>query len=153
MRHRPFVRVFWAIALLLFAGFLSCVHHHPLQPRVPAGKMEQAKSLKAPFGDTKTASPEIVAEGKKLFEGKGACFHCHGMTGKGDGPAASKLKPHPPRDFTDCKWHDSRTDGELYWILDHGSIGTGMVDFVPHQLTEAQAWKVVAYLRSFCTLK
>lgn len=140
-------------SLLLGGALLSCAQHrHPSEPRVPAGKMEQAKSLKAPFGDTRTASPEIVAEGKKFFEGKG-CLHCHGINGKGDGPAKSMLTLHPPRDFSDCKWHETRTDGELFWVLDHGVPGTGMVDHVPHQLNEAQAWKVIAYLRTFCTLR
>jgi mono/diheme cytochrome c family protein len=140
-------------SLLLSASFLSCTQHrHPTEPRVPASKIEQAKALKAPFGDAKGASPEVVAEGRKLFETK-ACIHCHGATGKGNGAAASKLSNHPPRDFTDCKWHDKRTDGELYWVLDHGVPGTGMVDQVPHHLSEAQAWKVVAYLRTLCSFK
>lgn len=140
-------------AFLFSLGILSCSQHrHPLEPRVPPDKLEQAKKLKAPFGDTRAASPEIVAEGKKLFEGKG-CLHCHGIKGKGDGPAKSLLVKHPPRDFSDCKWHEKRTDGELFWVLDHGVIGTGMVDQIPHQLNEEQAWKVIAYLRTLCTFQ
>jgi mono/diheme cytochrome c family protein len=114
--------------------------------------MAEAKALKAPFGDARSASPEIVAEGKRLFDSK-ACVHCHGPSGKGDGPAASKLTSHPPRDFSDCRWQEKRTDGELFWVLDHGVPGTGMVDQVPHHLSEAQAWKVVAYLRTLCSFK
>jgi mono/diheme cytochrome c family protein len=149
--HRILSLVF--ASFLLSAGLLSCAQHrHPTEPRVPANKIEQAKALKAPFGDTKAASLEVVAEGKKLFETK-ACVHCHGAGGKGDGAAKSKLRDHPPRDFTDCKWHEKRTDGELYWVLDHGVPGTGMVDQVPHQLSELQAWKVVAYLRTLCPFK
>ena len=143
---RPFL-------LFFFIGFtlVSCMpHRHPTEPRVAPEKLEQAKALKAPFGDTKSASTEVLTEGKRLFDSKG-CAHCHGVTGKGNGSAANKLTHHPPRDFSDCKWQDKRTDGELFWILDHGVPGTGMVDQVPHHLNEAQAWKVVAYLRTFCT--
>jgi mono/diheme cytochrome c family protein len=146
----------FCLATVLFAAtaFLSCVKHDLLSPRVPDHKMEEAKGLKAPFGDAKKASPDIVAEGKKLFEGKGSCFHCHGMSGRGDGPAASKFRQHPPGDFTSCQWHSTRTDGELFWVLDHGIPGTGMVDHVHDgHLKEIEAWKIVAYLRTLCEFK
>lgn len=146
----------FVVSLLLIAAvaLISCTKHHdPYSPRVPDHKMEEAKNLKAPFGDARKAPPDIVAEGKQLFEGRGACFHCHGTGGKGDGAAATKSRLHPPRDFTSCKWHDARTDGELFWVLDHGSPGTAMVDQVPHKLSEEQAWKVVAYLRTLCVFK
>jgi len=144
-----------SLAALLAAGTLSsCLHHDPLKPKVPADRMEEAKALKAPFGEAKSASPEVVAEGKRLFEGKGACTHCHGEGGKGDGPAGSKLYQHPPADFTNCKVHELRTDGELFWTMDHGVPGTAMVDMVHSgKLKEIEAWKIVAYLRSLCAYK
>lgn len=142
------------VLLAVPAAVLSCAPHDPLSPRVPPDKIEQARTWKAPFGDAKTASPDIVAEGKQLFEGKGSCYHCHGTGGKGDGPAADKLYHHPPSDFTSCKLHENRTDGELYWVLDHGSPGTAMVDQVHSgHLKEIEAWKIIAYLRSLCAFK
>nr|MBI3614170.1 cytochrome c [Nitrospirota bacterium] len=143
------------IFFLLFsaaAGLsLSCMQHDPLAPKVPVQNMEEAKALQAPFGATRNASPEIVADGKRLFEGKGACFHCHGEGGKGDGPAGTKLYQRPPADFTSCKLHELRTDGELFWTMDHGVPGTAMVDMVHSgKLNELEAWKIVAYLRSLC---
>lgn len=122
----------------------------PQEPRVPERKMEQAKSLKAPFGNARNAPSDIVAEGKRLFEGKGNCVVCHGASGRGDGPAARMQRPNPPRDFTDCAVQQARDDGELFWIIAHGSAGTGMPRFVPGMLTEEEAWKLVAYVRSFC---
>ena len=139
---------FFILSLILFG--LSCAERHPLQPRVPEHRMEEAKSWKPPFGDARTAQPEIVAEGKKLYEGKGSCALCHGITGKGDGPAAHMQRPHAPRDFTDCAFQKAREDGELFWIIKHGSPGTGMVPLVPGTLKEEEAWKLVAYLRTFC---
>ncbi|MEW6544310.1 MAG: cytochrome c [Nitrospirota bacterium] len=142
------------LAALIGTAVLACVHHDPLKPRVPADRLDEAKVLKAPFGDARKASPEIIAEGKKLFQGKGSCFHCHGMEGKGDGPAAGKLYPHPPRNFTSCQWHEARTDGELFWVIDHGVPGTGMVDHVHDgHLKEIEAWKIVAYLRTLCEFR
>lgn len=132
-------------------ALLSCIQHDPLKPRVPPGKIEEAKTWKAPFGDARHAPPDIVAAGKKLFEGKGACTHCHGEEGRGNGPAADKLYQHPPADFTNCRWQASRTDGELYWVLDHGVPGSAMVDMVHSgKLKESEAWQIIAYLRSFC---
>lgn len=156
MRFTVFPVIAFTLTLLVAAGIISCVEHHPLplQPRVPASNLEEAKRLKAPFGDTRAAPPAIIAEGKKLFEGKGTCTHCHGLEGKGDGPAAHLLKPHPPTDFTNCKLHEVREDGELFWIIDNGSPGTGMVDHVHDgKLTEGEAWKIVAYLRTLCEFR
>ena len=151
---RQEVRVMLALLLVALTGLLSsCMKHDPLAPKVPPHKMEEARGLKAPFGEAKNAPPAIVAEGKRLFEGKGACTHCHGEEGKGDGPAGSKLYQHPAADFSNCKMHELRTDGELFWTMDHGVPGTAMVDMVHSgKLKEIEAWKIVAYLRSLCAL-
>jgi mono/diheme cytochrome c family protein len=39
------------------------------------------------------AAPTAIAQGRDAF--KHACASCHGDRGKGDGPAASALKPRP----------------------------------------------------------
>lgn len=122
----------------------------PMQPRVPKDQRGDAKKLKSPlYDDSKKASDDIVAEGKKIFEGKGTCFNCHGKSGQGDGPAGQVLNPGP-RNFTNCKFHKKRKDGELFWVIKNGSPGTGMVPLIPSAITEEEAWKVIAYERSFC---
>jgi mono/diheme cytochrome c family protein len=112
--------------------------------------MKEARSYKAPFGEARTASSEIVAEGKALFEGKGRCSFCHGISGKGDGPAAHMQQQHPPRDFTNCAFQEKREDGELFWVIKYGSPGTGMQRLIPGMLSEEEGWKIVAYVRTFC---
>ena len=42
--------------------------------RVPRPKLAAAKKMKPPF----EATPEILAEGKKIFLGNGGCISCHG---------------------------------------------------------------------------
>ena len=73
---------------------------------------------------------------------------CHGKDGKGLGDIPG-LTGKLPRNFTDKDWQAGRMDGELLWILKNGSSGTAMVSFIPHVLTEYEAWHVILYVRSF----
>ena len=145
---------------LFFWGFLITIvfavatvapadERDPMIPRVPAEKMAEVKSWNAPFGDARKAPPAIVAEGKKIFEGKGTCHLCHGISGEGDGPAGLSLAP-TPRNFTNCEFHDSRSDGELLYVIKFGSPGTAMAPLVPAVVSEEEAWKIIAYERSLC---
>ena len=110
--------------MICFSGSLVMAgsERDPLKARVPKAERGKAKKLKSPVGKLKNASPEIIAEGKKIFEGKGTCVNCHGKEGNGQGPAGKVLNPGP-RDFTNCKFHKKRKDGELFWVLKNGSPG------------------------------
>ena len=143
-------------AMFLLTGLaVAGPEKDPLPPRVPAAERTEAKKMKPPenlYKKSKEASPEILAEGKKLFEGKGTCVNCHGKNGDGQGEAGKVLNPGP-RDFTNCKFHKKRKDGELMWVIGNGSPGTGMVPLGPPKgttITEEEAWKIIAYERSFC---
>lgn len=138
------------VGLMLMETMLSCGSRPPIDDRVPLAHFEKAIALQAPFGDARQAAPEIVVAGKALYEGKGTCHLCHGVNGKGDGPANHMHPKHPPRDFTDCAVQRDRDDGELFWIIKYGSPGTGMQALIPNILSEEEGWKVVAYLRTFC---
>jgi len=120
----------------------------PLKPRVPDDQRAEAKAMKNPVANT----PENIAKGKSLFENKGTCFNCHGKTGEGNGPAGAILNPSP-RNFTNCKFHKKRKDGELFWVIKNGSAGTGMVSLVPSAITEEEAWTIINYERTFCQKK
>ena len=147
-RFHTHVPVILGLALLVMP--LTGASRPPIDDRVPESHMEKALALHAPFGDARKAAPEIVRAGKALYEGKGTCHLCHGMSGKGDGPAAHMHAQNHPRDFTDCAFHWDRADGELFWVIKYGSPGTGMQALIPNILTEEEGWKVVAYLRTFC---
>ena len=135
------------LTALMFVAATAVVaeEREPLKPRVPPDQIAEAKALKNPIANT----PENVSKGKALFEGKGTCFNCHGKEGKGDGPAAQILNP-TPRDFTNCKFHKKRKDGELFWVIKNGSAGTGMVPLIPAAINEEEAWTIINYERSFC---
>jgi len=115
-----------------------------IKPRVPADQIEEARGWKNPF----QATEDHIEKGKALFQGKAFCVTCHGADGKGFGDIPG-LVGKLPRNFTDKLWQAARTDGELLWILKHGSPGTDMASFVPLVLTEEEAWHVLLYVRSF----
>jgi len=111
--------------------------------RVPADQLAAAKAKKNPF----PATPENIAKGKEIFTGKGTCFTCHGNEGKGDGPAGAALDPSP-RNFTNPEFHKVRTEGEMHWIINNGSEGTGMIAYAPAIITEDEAWLTILFERS-----
>ena len=136
---------FLTVLIFVTSTIAVAEERDPLKPRVPPDQIAEAKALKSPVPNT----PENVAKGKALFEGKGTCFNCHGKEGKGDGPAGQILNPSP-RNFTNCKFHKKRKDGELFWVIKNGSPGTGMVPLIPAAITEEEAWTIINYERSFC---
>jgi mono/diheme cytochrome c family protein len=116
---------------------------HMMQPRVPAEKLAEARALKSPL----PSSPEIVEKGKALYDGKGTCFNCHGTDGAGNGPAAAKLNP-APRNFRHHGFWRHRTEGEIFWVIKHGSPGTAMIAFGP-VLSDEEIWSLIQYERTF----
>jgi mono/diheme cytochrome c family protein len=129
--------------IVIAAGALQAAERDPLQPRVPLDKIQLAKKEKNPF----PATPENIAKGKAIFEGKGTCFTCHGMEGRGDGPAAVGLDPSP-RNFTNLGFQAVKTDGELMYVLKNGSPGTAMMPMVGSAINEEEGWLVLLYVRS-----
>lgn len=134
--------LFSAMSALVWAGTPS-----DLKPRVPPGQLEEAKTFQNPF----TPSTDIVAKGKKLYEGKAWCSACHGLEGAG-GTSGGRITPpggQPPTNFADSAWQAARTDGEMFWILKHGGHGTDMAPYMPLYLTEDEIWYLVSYVRMF----
>ena len=138
----PIIAVFW---LGTESGFSE--QGVDLNPRVPPDQLSQAQTLHNPHNVTK----DFVAKGKALYEAKAFCSACHGVDGTGTRPDVST--PHvgtpSPRNFGDAAWQAARTDGELFWIIKHGSHGTDMAPYLPLYLTEEEAWQIVTYIRSF----
>ena len=118
-------------------------HQRMMMPRVPADKLEEARSLTSPLAH----SPDIVEQGKTIYEGKGTCINCHGANGRGDGPGAATLNP-PPRVFRSHGFWRHRSEGEIFWVIKHGSPGTAMIPF-GGMLTDEEIWTVMQYERSF----
>ena len=134
-----------AALMLLSVSAVGAEEKDPLKSRVPADQKADARAMENPVAST----PESIAKGKALYEGKGTCFNCHGKAGDGQGEAGKILNPSP-RDFTNCKFHKKRKDGVLFWVIKNGSPGTGMVALIPAAITEEEAWAIINYERTFC---
>ncbi|MEM7828397.1 MAG: c-type cytochrome, partial [Candidatus Aenigmatarchaeota archaeon] len=72
------------------------------------------------------ADAKSIARGKKIYEER--CAMCHGVSGKGDGPAGKALNP-PAADFTDDVWKHGSSDGEIFMVITEGVKNTGMSSF------------------------
>jgi mono/diheme cytochrome c family protein len=145
--NRPLAAVVFLVTDIVCASRVWSADQEVLRPRVPADQIDAARQVTNPVPVT----PEMIQKGKTLFEGKAFCRACHGPDGKGLGGdiEPGSLKGPLPRNFTDRAWQAARTDGELFWILQHGSPGTDMASFIPLVLTEEEAWQVLLYVRSF----
>lgn len=99
------------------------------------------------------ASDENRGFGKKLFQSSAqpvACSQCHGSRGDGTGPMASMFNP-PPRNFTCSSTMAAIPDGQLFWVIRNGSIGTSMPAF--NKLSDDQIWQLILYIRGFAPLQ
>ncbi|MCP9440923.1 MAG: c-type cytochrome [Nitrospira sp.] len=114
-----------------------------MRPRVPPDKLVEARALKSPV----PLSSEAIERGKAIYHGKGTCVSCHGVDGNGRGRAAAQLNP-PPRNFQHHGFWRHRTEGEIFWVIKHGSPGTAMAAFGP-LLSDEEIWSVIQYERTF----
>ena len=139
------VKAIVVLAVMAVIGVTAAIsaEKDPTVPRVPPDQIAAAKATKNPF----QGNAAMLAEGKAIFEGKGTCFTCHGMGGKGDGPAATGLDPSP-RNFTNSAFEKAKTPGEMMWVLKNGSAGTAMIPVVGAVITEEEGWKAILYERS-----
>ena len=137
---RLFKYSIFILLILFFAKGAIAFHPDIYQPRVPEGTLEVVQEIESPY----EATPEIIEAGRKIYFGKGLCVTCHSNNGKG-----VRLSGHSPRNFTDKKWQEVRSDGELMWILKNGSPGTGMPKRVGEVISEEEGWNVIHFIRTF----
>lgn len=95
-------------------------------------------------------SEELMALGKKVYEKE--CAACHGLDGRGEGPAAYLLYPKP-RDFVSAQyrivstWERLPTDRDLFVTISRGIPGSAMPSWA--HLSEETRWALIHYIKSF----
>lgn len=92
-----------------------------------------------------TAAAGDAERGQEIYEAR--CSFCHGIDGKGNGPAGAALQPQPTN-FTDpAYWQRTRPDMIRLMIV-NGKPGTAMVPF-GQTLKGNEIEDVAAYLQTF----
>jgi mono/diheme cytochrome c family protein len=89
------------------------------------------------------ATPESLAEVRKLYGYN--CAMCHGKTGDGKGDLAADMKLEL-RDWRDPATLEKMTDGELFWMI---SNGKGKMPGEGDRAPEKMRWNYVNLVRSF----
>src|SRR5574337_275469 len=101
-----------------------------------------------------TAVP-TTAESKTPEKFTTLCAPCHGPAGDGNGPAAAALNPKP-RNFTDGKYMNAKTDAQLINIIKNGGQAEKLSPFMiafGGQLSDNEIKEIIAYIRSLAVPK
>ncbi len=140
-------QVVFGSSFIFLAVFIALTASDLLHRPEPApAKIDESAAGGENLGDVDKllkSTPELVSKGQTLFQAQ--CSACHGMEGKGDGPAASALKP-PPRDFTSGDWKLGGTPAQVFQAISNGSSGTAMPPFAG--LSVADRFALAHYVRS-----
>lgn len=91
---------------------------------------------------TQRFDPSEVERGRVYYAQ--LCVSCHGVRGDGLGEWAYRVTPYPA-DLRKARTQ-TRSDQMLFDIISDGLLGTPMIGW-KRQLTEAQRWQLVTYMR------
>ncbi len=125
------MRIVLSLSILFLA--LSQISFAQNSWKAPAEAAAKKNPLKS--------SPEVLAEGKKMY--MRACSICHGKTGAGDGFAAGALK-RKPKNLKSVL--GGQTDGAVFWKL---RTGNDVMPAIKGAYSENDTWKIVSFVRTW----
>jgi mono/diheme cytochrome c family protein len=151
-----------AILLVVVALGLGCIAaamvlHDGLSATATPTKFEaflahRARSLATPANARAMVNPlqpsaDNLRDARRHFADH--CTICHANDGSGDTMLGRGMYPKPP----DMRLVDTQnlSDGELFWIIEHGVRFTGMPAFPSHNDTDDN-WKLVLFVRHLAAL-
>lgn len=146
-------KAFIAVSLLVFFGAssLAAQSDKPAQQeQKPAGQAAATPAAPAyviPPEDAKKANPvkatpDSIAEGKRMYGYD--CAMCHGESGDGKGDLAADMKLNL-KDYRDAATLKDRTDGELFYIIQKGK---GQMPSEGDRQKPNEIWNLVNFIRS-----
>jgi mono/diheme cytochrome c family protein len=146
-RKRDWSRFAISAGVLAVLVAVSMIVAYTIAPNIPTPPVPfTARFAQNPTPDT----PDTVAKGKALYQA--SCAVCHGIVGKGDGPAAFTLVPRPVNLQLHVPQH---APGEIYYWISSGIPGTAMPawqDVDPAtgkpRLSDDERWSIIRYLQA-----
>jgi mono/diheme cytochrome c family protein len=106
----------------------------------PAGVPAEAKKMKAAVA----SSPAAIEAGKQLYAKY--CRFCHGDTGAADSKMAPKTMQ--PSNLTDTTWTRGSSEGEIFWLIQHGAPPKYEMKGLKGKITDQDTWNLVHFVRS-----
>ncbi len=138
-------RVGLIMILGLFMAVSARAHEKPTH-QIPDAPPDYL-ALKNPLS-LEELDKRSVRRAARLYKSK--CKKCHGVDGDGHGPRVDELTTHPAA-FSKPGYLKTRTDGQLFWIIENGSPGTEMPAHGPgtrFNLSHDEIWKLILHLRA-----
>ena len=108
--------------------------------RVGVMLTQLGRELNIVFDDV-PSQPPSMSRGREIYQS--TCASCHGIAGRGDGPAAAALNP-PPANLADSVALGGSSPLDFYRRITVGVAGTGMAPF-EHSMPAADRWAVALY--------
>jgi copper transport protein len=99
----------------------------------------ETDALTNPFPST----ADSLATGRQVYQQN--CQSCHGVDGRGDGPAAAGLAPPPADLLVHVPLH---FDQAMFNFIKNGIPGTAMAP-LGDKLTDEEIWHVINYIKTF----
>jgi mono/diheme cytochrome c family protein len=91
------------------------------------------------------ATPDVIAQGRKIFESK--CQRCHGRDGRGHGPDADA--DHPAGNLTDRLRAAFNPDGVMFYKVWNGRVSPKMPAFRKEDMSKEEVWTVIQFVKTF----
>jgi FTR1 family protein len=133
-----------AVALSILDSIVVAVSNRVPPDRVKALEQRFAAALGSAAALELPSGAIDLAEGRTVFEA--SCASCHGVAGKGNGPAGVGMNPKPPA-IGDAATMRDITPATMYRIISVGIGGTPMPGYAA-SMTPEQRWNIVSYLMS-----
>jgi len=150
-----------AVVVILFAagGFAVWTVHRGFRATDEPSRLEKflargVRNFSIPSSEKAQTNPlektsANLEEGREDFRAR--CSGCHGFDGKGKTSEARGLYPKPP-DLSRLETQNL-SDGEIHYIIAYGVRLSGMPAWsVPHETSDADAWKLTLFVRSLAQL-
>jgi mono/diheme cytochrome c family protein len=154
---KPVVKAFLVLIVVVIAigvGVVAYVATTGMSAREDPGEIETflARNLRnlaiarraRQFSNPIERAPEIIAAGRAHFADH--CATCHGNDGRGDTAFGRGMWPKPP----DLRREQTQklSDGELFYIIEHGIRFSGMPGFGTGTADgENESWHLVHFIR------